>query len=60
MLEPLASVTLTHTDLFRLVSPRLLAENPFLAPDRAWVFNIVNVAEGIRVDVVRPAEETEK
>jgi hypothetical protein len=57
MSNPIASITLTPADLVRLASPRLLTEFPFLGMHQDWVFDLVRVPAGIRLDVIAPAGE---
>ena len=56
-MKTLASITLTPADLVRLVSPRLLSENPMLNTGEAWAIDLYRVPEGFRFDVVGQARK---
>ncbi len=61
MSKPVASVTLTPSDLVRIAGPRLLTACPLLGRNELWRFNIAQLADGgIRLDVLGPAEQNEK
>ena len=61
MANPIASVTLTPSDLVRLASPRLMTACPTRGRAEWWKFNIAHLADGgVRLDVIEPAEENAK
>lgn len=61
MPKPLASITLTTSDLVRLASPRLLTACPDLGRTEWWKFKIAHLPDGgVRLDVIAPAEENGK
>ncbi|HEV2675527.1 MAG TPA: hypothetical protein VGV37_13365 [Aliidongia sp.] len=53
---PILSVALSHAELIRLVSPRILSQYPSAGIIEHWVIDIVQLKGGLRFDLIAPGE----
>ncbi|HEV2650771.1 MAG TPA: hypothetical protein VGU69_05915 [Rhizomicrobium sp.] len=57
---PILSVALSHAELIRLVSPRILSQYPSAGVIEHWVIDIVQLQGGLRFDLIAPAREARR